>query len=198
MRGVAPPRNPGTSPPNHHAPCCQAACLPALLHCPCQQACPLQVRASSLCRAHLLEALELPAVSVLYSALPCHCHCRVWEFGNGRNVAMPSADFLGREKQGEETRQLVRTNRLRRVGCLLLTVSRTSPGLSGILLLYCTWQVDDDSVHVLPDLPRLVVALCFSRPARALARNAVLAGRSFLDSLAYWLGSRGPSRRPER
>lgn len=61
--------------------------------------------------------------SVLHSALPCpataHCHCRVWEAGNGRNVAMPSADFLGRERRhGVETRRLVRTNRLRRVGCV--------------------------------------------------------------------------------
>lgn len=145
-----------------------AACLPC---CIARASRPVRCRSG---RHHSVARICLSCPLFLCCTLPCHCHChcRVWEFGNGRNVAMPSADFLGREKQGEETRQLVRTNRLRRVGCLLITVSRTPPGRSRISLYIRGGFVDDDSVHVLPDLPRLVVALCFSRPARALVELA--------------------------
>lgn len=165
---------------NHHAPCS----ITPMLHCPCQQpmheglgrrlqACPQQVRASSLGCAHLLQNPRAVLLfTVKYCALPYHkTPLPCLGVDSSRNVAMPSADCLGKEC---EMRRRVRTNRLRRVGYLLY-LERPAE------VRFCHMDVgngfDDASAYVAPvapDLPRLMAFLHFPslRAGRALTELA--------------------------
>lgn len=127
-----PPRNPGR-PTNHHAPCSLPCCI---------------ARASSQCtrgeydcrparcrsgRHHSVARiwLTLPACLACSCFVLCpatRCHCRVWELMMDRNVAMPSADCLGKESEDEAAGSDESF-----AACRLPTASRM-PGRSGILL----------------------------------------------------------------
>lgn len=167
MRGVcvcvAPLETPGR-PTNHHAPCCMS--MPSSSS-QCtrgaggdSQACPLQVRASSLCRAHLLEPFKL---STTRYPLPC------LGVGDGQRRCDAKRGLLGEDERDEAAGSDESF-----AACRLPTASRT-PGRSEILL-YLRRATDLMISACVPlDLPRLMAFPHFptSRPGRALAGLAV-------------------------